>query len=371
MKNFIIITGMHRSGTSFLSRALNLTGVYLGELDSLMSNDWIPKKDNLRGHWEYQKLTELADLTFQKNNGSWDNIPKNIEINNKIGNEVSKFCKQLYNYPSLASGFKDPRIIFCLDSWRDYLPKHLVIVAIFRHPLKVAESLKIRNNLSYEKSLELWKDYNENLLKLLGTYHGVLVNFDWPKEKLIDEILKISKKLGLFSEIDLSDWYTEELFHSDKTFSKNYKLPKEIEIIYKKLKKRSEKNMKINLNKNHLSRNELLNIAEKSFTKIKNQGKYFKKLNDENLRKIKNVSDEIKKKNTELSKTSDELALRTKDHEKAKAELSKTSDELALRTKDHEKERKYYKELEKKIEEKSEKIKSFEKNRRKYYSSRL
>jgi len=36
-KPFLIITGMHRSGTSFLARALNLSGVYLGDLKSLIS----------------------------------------------------------------------------------------------------------------------------------------------------------------------------------------------------------------------------------------------------------------------------------------------------------------------------------------------
>jgi len=37
MNPFIIITGMHRSGTSFLARALNMYGVNLGSLESLIS----------------------------------------------------------------------------------------------------------------------------------------------------------------------------------------------------------------------------------------------------------------------------------------------------------------------------------------------
>lgn len=362
MKNFIIITGMHRSGTSFLARALNLAGVYLGELNSLMSNDWIPKKDNLRGHWEFQKLTELADLTLQKNGGSWDDPPKNIEINYEMGNEISKLCKKLYDYPSLAAGFKDPRIILCLDSWNDYLPKSITIAAIFRHPLKVAESLKIRNNFNYEKSINLWKNYNEKLLKILDSYPGFLLNFDWPKEKLLDDVFKILKKLGLLSETELSDWYSEELFHSDKTFSKNYKLPDEIEIIYKKLVNRSEKNLEINFNKNLFSNEELFSIVEKSILEMKNQGKYFKELNNGNLQKIKTISDEIKTEYPEFfTITDDIISTLTKDIKKSKTDLSKVFNELSLRIKDFENEKKKHDELKKHIE----------KNRRKYYNTRL
>ena len=56
MGPFLFITGMHRSGTSFLARALNLSGVYLGELDSLMSHDWVYYDENKRGHWEDKKI---------------------------------------------------------------------------------------------------------------------------------------------------------------------------------------------------------------------------------------------------------------------------------------------------------------------------
>ena len=61
---FLIITGMHRSGTSFLVRALNLAGVYLGSLDSIITHDLVPAKDNPRGHWENTKLLHLGEKTL-------------------------------------------------------------------------------------------------------------------------------------------------------------------------------------------------------------------------------------------------------------------------------------------------------------------
>jgi len=158
---FLLITGMHRSGTSFLARALNLMGVYLGDFKSLISNDWVYKVDNIRGHWEDKKLIELADKTLAKNNSSWDNISQKIICNDDTGMEIMKRIKELSNYASLLAGFKDPRLLVVFDSWKRYLPKNIIIVGIFRNPLEVAESLKKRNGLSYEKSLNLWQYFRK------------------------------------------------------------------------------------------------------------------------------------------------------------------------------------------------------------------
>ena len=210
-KFFLLVTGMHRSGTSFLVRALNLCGVYLGSLDSLISNDWNFMFDNLKGHWENKEFLELAEKILRTNNGAWDKIPEKISVNDQIRNELQESIKHLSSHPSLACGYKDPRILLYLESLFDSFPENTVIVGIFREPHKVAESLKKRNEFSYKKSMELWKIYNQNLLSMLEKHPGFLLNFDWPKEKLIDEILMISKKLNLSGNIDLSKLYTKEI----------------------------------------------------------------------------------------------------------------------------------------------------------------
>jgi len=156
----------------FLARALNLKGVYLGRLESMITHDWLPNKSNLRGHWENQDFLTLADTTLSYNNGKWYNPPQNIRINKKIGKQIKKCSKELQENSLLAAGFKDPRLALCFNSWLPYLPKNFVLVGIFRHPLKVAESLKKRSNFKYEKSLSLWKIYNQNLLEILEKNDG-------------------------------------------------------------------------------------------------------------------------------------------------------------------------------------------------------
>jgi len=244
-KPFVIMLGMHRSGTSFVARGLNLCGVYLGKSDDYVSSELKPASDNLRGHWENKHILELTEKSLLRNNGSWDNIPDNITIDDEVGNEVSEFCKKLMDQSILASGFKDPRAILLFDSWKKFLPTNFVIVGIFRDPLKVAESLKKRNGFSYEKSLELWKHYNQKLLEIVEKNNGFLIDFDWSTEKIFSEIHLISSKIGLVEEIDFSKVFTFKLKHSDKTKNSTYSLPSEINELYSKLKSRTTKNAEI------------------------------------------------------------------------------------------------------------------------------
>ena len=187
---------MHRSGTSFLARALNLHGVFLGDFDSIRNHEWNYHWDNPRGNWENKLLLDLSEKTLELSGGSWDNIPNKIGINKKMGNQINNEIKKLSDNSILASGFKAPQIIFCFDSWFKFFPKNFIVIGIVRNPLKVAESLKTRNNFNYKKSLNLWKIYNQKLYEILEKYNGFLLDFDWPKQKLLKEIELISKKLG-------------------------------------------------------------------------------------------------------------------------------------------------------------------------------
>src|SRR6185437_16733728 len=87
-KPFLLITGMHRSGTSFVARAFNLMGVYMGDLGSLLSHEWNYTDENLRGHWENKKFLDLGEKTLLDNKGSWHEIPVAINISKEFGLEI-------------------------------------------------------------------------------------------------------------------------------------------------------------------------------------------------------------------------------------------------------------------------------------------
>jgi len=246
-RNHIIVTGMHRSGTSYLVRALNLCGLNLGPESDFFDTESQPKFGNPRGHWENVNVTNLNENILKINGGSWHKVPNSLSKTPKnLDNKINKIIKSFYSEQALAYGFKDPRFCLTLDKWKKQLP-NLVIVGVFRHPLKVAESLKKRDGFSYDESIELWKIYNKTLLSNLKKNKGFLINFDWPRKKLLKQTKIICSKIGL-SDFDISNWYSDSYKKSDKSFTKSHKLNREIKEIYDKLKFISGKNNSIRYN---------------------------------------------------------------------------------------------------------------------------
>jgi len=197
---------------------------------------------------------------------------------------------------------KDPRLILCFEQWVKYLPKNFVVIGIIRNPLEVAESLKKRNGFDYEKSLNLWKIYNQKLLEILEKYDGFLLDFDWSKKKLLDEIKVVSKKLDLAKDVDLSEWYTKDLLKSNASYEKNYALPKDVKDLYAKLKKRTNKNKYVIIKKVKQPSKQISATVGNLLAEIQNQGKYLKSILDTRDKElVKNI-----KKITSLQKEYDE-----------------------------------------------------------------
>jgi len=307
---------------------------------------------------------------------------KKLVLTKKMGTQIKNCTQLLQENAIFASGFKEPRILVTFDSWIKYLPKNFVVVGIIRDPLKVAESLKNRNNFSYEKSVKLWQIYNQNLLNILDKYDGFLLDFDWPKKKLLEQLKLISKKLGLASNIDLSEWYTEELFFSDKTYQKNYSLPKEIKHLYSKLKKRSIKNQFVSIKKAKLSSKENSATIGNLLNNIQFQGKYFSdifkkqgnqfQITNKKLNKLKNefqersnwaqsLDEQLKQKDKKLASLQKEFDKRNTWALSLDEQLKQTSEELSYRKNEIEERSNWALSLDTQLKQRSEKFASLQK----------
>ncbi len=66
----IVVLGMHRSGTSAVTRVLNLLGADVGP-----AADLIAEYDNPSGHWENKTLTACNDRILAAFGRSWDFPP--------------------------------------------------------------------------------------------------------------------------------------------------------------------------------------------------------------------------------------------------------------------------------------------------------
>jgi hypothetical protein len=67
----LVVLGMHRSGTSAITRTVNLLGVPLGASDDLMPAN----EGNPTGYWESRALVDLNDEILACFGGSWSAPP--------------------------------------------------------------------------------------------------------------------------------------------------------------------------------------------------------------------------------------------------------------------------------------------------------
>jgi hypothetical protein len=181
----ICVLGMHRSGTSLVTRMLSLLGVYLGAAENLMP----PTQNNPRGYWEHERITDLDDEVLARLGGSWDDPPP--------------IASEMFASPELADlrraargliaaefgdarlwGWKDPRTCLVVPFWELVVPPPRYVVCI-RNPLDVARSLARSDGV--EHGMELWVRYTRELLvatrgreRLLLFYEDVLR--DWRGE---------------------------------------------------------------------------------------------------------------------------------------------------------------------------------------------
>ena len=178
---------MHRSGTSFLVGSLQQHGLFLGKHRT--SN-----KFNLRGNRENPDIQDLQDAILRKSGGSWDMPPPVVEWRPEHFEDAQGILAEYADHP--VWGFKDPRALLTLDGWRALVPD-LELVGIFRHPLRVAQSLKRRDDMAHEKALGLWELYNQRLLEVHRQQSFPILCFDEEAPVLQAKLLELVEMLGL------------------------------------------------------------------------------------------------------------------------------------------------------------------------------
>src|SRR5579884_3426223 len=111
----VIVLGMHRSGTSAVTRVVNLLGLSLGREDDLYH-----AADN-PDHWESSALIEANDSILQKLGGRWDappNLQEGWESSDLMRGEMSRLRNTfLHVYPEDGWVWKDPRTCLTLPLW--------------------------------------------------------------------------------------------------------------------------------------------------------------------------------------------------------------------------------------------------------------
>lgn len=156
----ILIVGMHRTGSSALSRLLNLAGAHLPEAVLPPTPE-----NNETGFWEPASVVHLNETLLRDAGGSWVEPPPRIEgtkaRRDRFVRQVAQLLRDDYGSAPLIL-LKDPRLALLIDWWDGALRaagyETLYVVSV-RSPHEVARSLEQRDRLPYEQGLNLWLRY--------------------------------------------------------------------------------------------------------------------------------------------------------------------------------------------------------------------
>jgi len=153
----LLVLGMHRSGTSCVSRILNLMGADLGSVRG--EADAEPGEEI---HWESPTVNWVNEAIFSRSGHTWHNPPPNPQFGMR---DVWRCRRALWELGgSRIAAIKDPRMVITYAAWRRALPEH-AIIACLRHPMNVARSLESRDGITRAAGLDLWYTYNRRLLE--------------------------------------------------------------------------------------------------------------------------------------------------------------------------------------------------------------
>ncbi|WP_421860372.1 glycosyltransferase [Oceanicaulis sp.] len=182
----IMVLGMHRSGTSALTRILNILGADLPD-DLMPANAY-----NKSGYWEPKGVVALNDAWLAKADAAWD-APFLTEdaLHEALPRTAVKTAADIL-LTAFGDGHeliavKDPRCTLYVPTWRQalkragYAPAQLLI---HRDPAEVAQSLAHRDKFTADEAGLLWAWYSLKALKAYQSHGGVVVSYsalrqDW------------------------------------------------------------------------------------------------------------------------------------------------------------------------------------------------
>ncbi len=206
----VIVLGMHRSGTSVVTRLLGLTGLEIGDDDALLPAH---VSDNPTGYWERGDLNTINDALLNQAGHAWNRVagfdPRTAVV--PAGTDIDAQIEALVEqFDSLGRSWiiKDPRLCLTLSSWLPHL-KHPAFVVVVREPREIAASMRSgpRGTFTSTFVVALWASYMQTALEVLRDRRALFVSYqrllDDPAHEC-DRIVDCLRELGVFG-IEMPD----------------------------------------------------------------------------------------------------------------------------------------------------------------------
>lgn len=157
----LVILGMHRSGTSALTRVLSLLGAQL-------PSQLMPpvQGNNDLGFWESERVKELNDALLRECGSSWDDwtslrLPMAGQQREEWTSKAAQVLEEEFG-PADSIVLKDPRVSRTYPIWRTALERRsfeVICIIALRHPREVAASIHSRDGYSLEEGCLLWLEH--------------------------------------------------------------------------------------------------------------------------------------------------------------------------------------------------------------------
>jgi hypothetical protein len=197
----LCILGVHRSGTSAITRAFNLYGAFVGEGRDLMPET----AANPEGYWERNDLCAFHERLLAAVRRRWDTglglpagwqrapalAPLREELKRTVG---AAFAGR----PLWA--WKDPRTCLLLEIWKEVLEElgvQLQVVFVLRHPADVAASLGKRDGFGAEKSFGVWVGHTLAALSACEGVQTAFIGYDAFLEDPDGQVRRCAAALGI------------------------------------------------------------------------------------------------------------------------------------------------------------------------------
>ena len=195
----VVVLGMHRSGTSAITRGLQALNVNLGE--QLMAPE---ANNNDKGFFEDIEVNRLNIDLLNAIDSDWDAfsvIPATALIQERLAHYKLRAIKLIRSkVGERPFGLKDPRIARLLPFWQSVFDDAGVsasyVIAV-RNPMSIAQSLKKRNGFDSEKSHFLWLGHVLPAILQTHGFRRVAVSFDLMISEPYTQLNRIARSLDL------------------------------------------------------------------------------------------------------------------------------------------------------------------------------
>ena len=200
-KRIIAVIGVQRSGTSAITKGLQVLGVNLG---GFYGQD-VVGPDNEKGYFEDLEIS-LADVSMLNSIGyTWDN-PVLPVFDDNVEQVLSAF------YPIAANivqrrfestnlfGFKDPLIARLLPLWNEIFKDvgaEVSYIIACRNPLSVAKSMEKRDGFDIVKGCYIWLGAVTASLMHSAGYNRIVVDYDELMKDPEKQLRRTAERLNL------------------------------------------------------------------------------------------------------------------------------------------------------------------------------